>query len=114
MERYTPNLKLPKIVRITAAPRCESEEDDMIDRNVFMHTPTGAIVEVIPGEDFFLDKDYMEYRFCESCKYTALLLNKPHNTSNEENMKALKEVAKWFAKYADEYHHLNSLNWSLM
>lgn len=118
MERYTLDLKLPKIVRLVEAPRCESEEKDMFGRNVFLHTSTGGIVEILVGQGFILEKEHMEYQFGEngideeSNCYTALLLNKSQNISTKNGEKAMKEVAKWFIKYMAEYQHLDSLEWS--
>lgn len=51
MERYTLDLKLPIIVRLTEAPRCESEENEMFGRNIFLHTPSGVIIEINPEHD---------------------------------------------------------------
>ena len=118
MERYTLDLKLPKIVQLVEVPRCESEKEEMFGRNVFLHTPTGGVVEILLGQGFIVGKGHMEYLFGENGKegnanrYTALLLNKPKNISTENGEKAMKEVAKWFVKYIEEFHYIESLEWS--
>ena len=117
MERYTLNLKLPKILCLSTLPSSE-EEEDFISRNVFMHSPTGGIVEILSGQGYILDKTHMEHQFCikeksgENYKYTALLLNKPKTISPQNGEKALKDVIKWFTKYTTEYNYLDSLEWS--
>ena len=108
MERYTFKPELPKIVALTAASFCGDELEQMIDRMVMMHTPTGGIVEILPSR-VLLDSEYEEHPFVftdnkgVSCHYTALLLNGHRMQKAEERKIALNYVVKWFLKYAEEY-----------
>ena len=86
-------------------------------REIFLHTPTGGLVEIFTSEEYFIEKKYMQISFCEKkpgsdiYKYTAVLLNKPHSICFEDGMKALQDVAQWYEKHDQEFEQLNSLKW---
>ena len=118
MERYTENLRLPKILKLTTLPGCsESEELEMMMRTIMLHTPTGGLVEIIPSQQYVAEKRYKHMSFCEresdseSYRYTAVLLNKPHTISDEAGMTAMHEVAKWYTDFAKEVERICSLKW---
>lgn len=118
MERYTQNLSLPKILKLTTLPGCsESEEMEMIMRTIMLHTPTGGLVEIIPSQLYVAEKRYKHMSFCEresdseSYRYTAVLLNKPHTISDEAGMRAMHEVAMWYTDLYMEVKHLTSMKW---
>lgn len=114
MEQYTLKLKLPKIVQLTEATLRDSERFDMIGRNIFMHTPTGTIVEILHGSEFIFDKEYTEYSFGENPRRTAVLLSKPPHISEEEGMKAMEAIVKWYLKNYEEFDSIDSLDWGMM
>ncbi len=118
MERYTFTLNLPKILCVTTPPECSViDEKKMICRSIFLHTPTGGLVEVFDSERYLIENKYMQLPFQqrysdkEIYNYTAVLLNKPHSISNEDGLKAMQEVAKWYIKHDSEYDRINSLKW---
>ena len=118
MERYTFKLQLPKILYLRSLPGCpKKEEESMMHREIFLHTPTGGLVEIFTSEEYFIEEKYMQMPFQqrysdkEIYNYTAVLLNKPHSISNEDGLKAMQEVAKWYIKHDSEYDRINSLKW---
>lgn len=118
MERYTENLRLPKILKLTTLPGCsESEEMEMIMRTIMLHTPTGGMVEIIPNQWNVEKKRYKQMPFYEkktdsgNYKYKAVLLNKPHSISDEAGMIAMHEIAEWYTDLAMEVEQLCSLKW---
>ena len=118
MERYTINLQLPKILYLTTVPGCpKKEEERMMHREIFLHTPTGGVVEIFTSAECFIEEKYMQLHFCEKkpgseiYHYTAVLLNKPHNISYENGMMAMQDVATWYEKHEHEFKMLNSLKW---
>ena len=118
MKRYTMNLRLPKILLLNTLPGCSRiEEDRMRKREIFLHTPTGGLVEIFTRDEYFIEEKYMQISFCEKkpesgiYKYTAVLLNKPQNISHEDGMMALQDVSKWYKRHDDEFTSLNSLKW---
>lgn len=119
MERYTLNLELPEILCLRTTPMCKkSDEENMLHRSVFLHTHTGAVVEILFDRHFVIEGDHMELSFSDieendgkKHNYTALLLNKPGRISEEAGMRALKAVSNWFLKYCCEYNYINSLKW---
>ena len=117
MERYTENLRLPKILKLTTLPGCsESEEMEMMMRTIMLHTPTGGLVEIIPNQSV-VGKRYKQMSFYErnpksvNYRYKAVLLNKPHSISDEAGMIAMHEVAKWYTDFAKEVERICSLKW---
>lgn len=119
MERYTLNLGLPEILYLRTTPMCnKSDEEKMLHRSVFLHTPTGGVVEILFDRHFVIEGDHMELSFSDidendgkKHNYTALLLNKPGRISGEAGIRALKAVSKWYLKYCCEYNYINSLKW---
>ena len=118
MERYTANLKLPKILSIHAVPGCnKSEEERIMTRAIFLHTATGGIVEVLMSSRYLIGDEYMQLPFCEKSPgsglyhYTAVLLNAPHSISAENGLKAMQEVAKWYTKLSKELESITSKEW---
>ena len=118
MERYTINLQLPKILYLTTVPGCpKREEERMIHREIFLHTPTGGVVEIFTTAEYFVEDKYMQMHFCEKkanselYKYTAVLLNTPHSISRENGLNAMQDVAKWYEKHDYEFERLSSLKW---
>ena len=117
MERYTENLRLPKILKLTTLPGCsESEEKEMMMRTIMLHTPTGGLVEIIPNQSV-VEKKYKQMSFYErnpmsvNYRYKAILLNKPHSISDEAGMIAMHEVAMWYTDLYMEVKHLTSMKW---
>lgn len=117
MERYTVDLRLPQIVQLMPALPQNREDYDLDCRAIYLHTPTCCIVEVIPEERVFDGKKRIELPFDEKVpngeiyKYTAVLLNKPKQVSDEDSMKAMKAVARWYKKERSDFDFFNSLEW---
>ena len=118
MERYTANLKLPKIMSIHAVPECsKSEEERMMTREIFLHTPTGSVVEIFRSSKYIIGEEYTQMPFCEKSPgselyhYTAVLLNTPQSISAENGLKAMEEVAKWYTNLNYELTDITSLEW---
>ena len=118
MKRYTINLQLPKILLLTTVPgSTKREEEKMMCREIFLHTPTGGVVEIFTSAEYFIEEKYMQLHFCEKkplsgiYKYTAVLLNKPHNISYENGILAMQDVATWYEKHDHEFERINSLKW---
>ena len=118
MERYTANLKLPKILSIHAVPGCsKSEEERMMARAIFLHTPTGGMVEILLSGHSIVGDDYMQMPFYErvpdsgNCRYTAVLLNNAQSITAENGLKAMQEVAKWYIKLGYEIESITSKEW---
>ena len=86
----------------------------MISRNVFMHTATGCVVEVLLGTNFIFEKEYVEYIFGENPKHTAILLSKPLHISDEDGMEAIQTIAKWFLRHYEEFSIISSMDWGMM
>lgn len=108
MEGYTYRFekKLPKIVLLRAARECD--QLDLMCRFIALHTPTGGIVEILPGEELVPVKGSMEMKFQEETHdgityhYTAVLHNSRKQISKENGMKAMKFVTRWFINHPDE------------
>lgn len=108
MEGYTYRFekKLPKIVLLR--PACEHDQQDLMYRFIALHTPTGGIVEILPGEELVPVKGSMEMRFQEKTRdgityhYTAILHNNRKQISEEDGIKAMKFVTRWFINHPDE------------
>ena len=106
MLSYTPELKLPKIVLLQSA-----EDDDrcgLTYRFIALHTPTGGIVEVLPGERLIPVKGSAELQFTETTTegvkyyYTAILHNKANRIKAKDGRRAMRCVSRWFIKSFDE------------
>ena len=117
MERYRLDLKLPKIVRLYEVPRCEREEYGLIGRDIFLHTPSGIIVEIIEKQDILLDEKYFTMPFCDKCpngvtyQYIAVLLQNPKEMKAKESKEVMKIAITWFLKHMSEYLYIDSLPW---
>lgn len=106
MQSYTFNKRLPDILLLQAANR--HDEEEMLCRFIALHTPTGGIVEILPGKRLVPVKDSTEIRFKErTCDgetfyYTAILHNKEKCISPEDGIRAMKTISKWFIHNPDE------------
>lgn len=80
MEDITALHDLPEIVRLVDCKSCD-DESSLMERMIFLHVPTSAIVEIIPGKLHNIDSWQIYYEFTDvilddtELDYTALLLN---------------------------------------
>jgi hypothetical protein len=108
MEDYTYRFekKLPKIVLLQAARECD--QLDMMYRFIALHTPTGGIVEILPGEEIITSNGSVKMKVHEKTYdgstyyYTALLHNSHKQISKEDGIKAIKYVTQWFINNPEE------------
>lgn len=101
------NLNLPEFVWLSGGEH-ERGGDPLINREIILHTPSAAIVEILIGENYIIPKGKVSFKFTSKKiddtlqVYTALLHN--YEVDNFDDTVYLQEsimkpLSHWYSAY---------------